>query len=307
MAARIAALYLEQNPRPELYLVNLYSSEDDSQGGYYKKLSEEDKAVIRRWEKDEEDIYLDEFLESEAPELHERLVDNDSVYPLNMIDSCNLDDMKKYSPCMIHQYKEGQKDHYIYGASFPLSDEEFVELLADRIDECLGVSLNSIVVNRPELGHRIMRHLVDVTWGIHGENPYPFLVILTEIENAAKKILDPHIDALGLFVSDDMDLKRYAIRHQHGPSYVTLFEEGTPEQGRFLVNAGFYGKEIHVLQQGFNEKGSYERNESDFDAEALCEKTGAKNYQELADIIKEKFKTRTALSDIQTWVTSLGL
>lgn len=46
---------------------------------------------------------------------------------------------------------------------------------------------------------------------------------------------------------------------------------------------------------------------ADFDAEALCEKTGAKNYQELMDIIKEKFKTRTALSDIQGWVASLGL
>ena len=111
MAAHIAAMYLEKKPRPELYLVNLCSSEDDSQGGYYKKLSEEDKAVIRRWEPDnEDDISLDEFLQSEDPELYDRLIENYSAYPLNMIDSCDLNDMKKYSPCQIHQYTEGQKD-----------------------------------------------------------------------------------------------------------------------------------------------------------------------------------------------------
>lgn len=309
MAARIAAMYLEKKPRPELYLVNLCSSEDDSQGGYYKKLSEEDKAVIRRWEPDnEDDISLDEFLQSEDPELYDRLIENYSAYPLNMIDSCDLNDMKKYSPCQIHQYTEGQKDHYIYGSSFPLSDEEFLELLADRIDENLGVSLNSIVVTRPELGQRIMRHLVGVTWGEHFANPHPFLVILTEIENAAKEILDPHTDILGLFSSDDDTLKKYVIRQQIVPSYVTLYEDlNEPEEGQYHVNACFYGKSLHVLQEGIREFGYYDRDKADFDAEALCEKTGARNYQELMDIIKEKFKARTALADIRSWVASLGL
>lgn len=204
MAARIAAMYLEKKPRPELFLVNLCSSEDDSQGGYYRKFSEEDKAVIRKWETENEDnLSLDEFLEYEDKDLYERLVSNSSPYPLNMIDSCDLDDMKKYSPCQIREYHKDKDQHSVYGASFPLSDEEFCLLLADRIDSVMGMSMNSIVISHPELAQDIMSHLVDVTWGIHYANPYPFLVILSEIENAANEILDPHTDILGLFTSDD--------------------------------------------------------------------------------------------------------
>lgn len=310
MAARIAAMYLEKHPRPELYLFNLCSSENDSEGSYYKKLSKEDMAVIQRWKPDnEEDISLDEFLAFEDPELYDRLIDNDSIYQLNMIASCDLNDMKKYSPCLIHQYNEGKKDHRIYDSSFPLDDEEFIELLADRIDTQLGVSLNSIVVNRPELGQRIMRHLVDVTWGIPGDNPYPFFVILTEIEIAAKKILDPHTDDLGLFVSDDEDLKNYAIRKEIIPHPLNLYENyDSVNEDFFHVEACFTGRSLKICQEGFkNGLFCYTRDESEFDAEALCEKTGAKNYQELMDIIKEKFNLHTALSDIRSWVASLGL
>lgn len=309
MAARIAAMYLEKKPRPELFLVNLCSTEDDSQGGYYRKFSEEDKAVIRKWEtENEDDLSLDEFLEYEDKDLYERLVSNSSPYPLNMIDSCDLNDMKKYSPCQIREYHKDKDQYSVYGASFPLSDEEFCLLLADRIDSVMGMSMNSIVISHPELAQEIMSHLVDVTWGIHYANPYPFLVILSEIENAANEILDPHTDILGLFTSDDDTLRKYVIRQQIVPSYVTLYEDlNEPEEGQYHVNACFYGKSLHVLQEGIREFGYYDRDKADFDAEALCEKTGAKNYQELMDIIKEKFKARTALSDIRGWVAGLGL
>lgn len=83
-AEAIADMYLSKNPRPEFFLVDLYSSSEDSRDGYYNKLSKAEKDIILNWERNHKnEISLDEFLYKENRDLHERLVTTASLYTLD--------------------------------------------------------------------------------------------------------------------------------------------------------------------------------------------------------------------------------
>ena len=79
IAQKIAHLYLEKFPRPNMYGVDVISSEDDSCGTFYHKLRDEEIAVLRKFanrSEDEQDIGLHEWLECEGQnELIDKLLD----------------------------------------------------------------------------------------------------------------------------------------------------------------------------------------------------------------------------------------
>ena len=189
IAAQIASMYLEDHPRPEYYLVNLCSSTEDSEEGYYRALNKEEKELFRKWKGGQTGKSLDEFIKSANEELYSRIVSNRSLYALDMIESCDLTDMKKFSPCQIREYKKDTDSYRVYNSIFPLSDEDFCTLLAERISRYRGFTMNSLVVHYPDLAQKIMRYLICLT-GMEGENFYPFMVIFTEIENAFNDIIE---------------------------------------------------------------------------------------------------------------------
>ena len=186
-AAQIASWYLENHPRPEYFLTSLCSSSEDSEGAYYRKLDESEKDLVRKWEEGRRCMTLDRFIKSEDRELYDHLVCNRSLYALDMIRSCDLKDMKKFSACKIRQYEKDTDSYRTYDSIFPLSDEEFIELLTDRIAIYRDLTMNSVVVHHPELAQKIMRHLICLT-GMEGENFHPFLVTFTEIDDAFEDI-----------------------------------------------------------------------------------------------------------------------
>lgn len=205
-AFRIASMYLENHPRPEYYLVKLCSSTEDSEGRYYRALNKEEKDLFRIWEDGETGKSLDEFIKSANEELYSRLVSNRSLYALDTIQSCDLTDMRKYSSCQIRQYEKYEKDYRVYNSIFPLSDEEFCMLLAERISRYSGYTMNSLVVHHPDLAQKIMRHLICLT-GMEGENYCPFMVIFTEIEKAFNDIIE-HQETLDIKMRNYLGLRK---------------------------------------------------------------------------------------------------
>lgn len=187
-ATAIADFYLPKHSRSEYVLVNLCSSTEASEDGYYKEITNEEKDFIKKWKEISPSISLDEYISSLNPELYQRLVSNSSLYALDMIDSIDLDNTRKYSRCQIRQYDQEIDDYRIYNSSFPLNDDEFRELLIDRISTYRSLTMNSVVVYHPVLAQKIMKHLICLT-GMEYENLNHFMVIFTEIDNAFNEII----------------------------------------------------------------------------------------------------------------------
>lgn len=188
-ATSIADYYIAKHPRSEFVLVTLCSTTEASECGYYKEVTTKEKEFIRKWNGSASStISIDEYIASQAPELYQRLVSNPSLYALDMVENIDLDNTRKYSHCQIREY-DGETDKYkVYNSSFPLNDDEFRELLIDRISTYQSLTMNSVVVYHPELAQKIMRHLICRT-GMKTENYNHFMVIFTEIDQSFNEII----------------------------------------------------------------------------------------------------------------------
>ena len=190
---RLAQEYVNNNPREESYPVTLGSIDDDSHGIYCHKLSDDEKALIMAWQTmtENDELYgadLDEFLAEKNVELRDRLLANDSVYTLNHLDSCDLNDPQKFTKCTIREFYE--KDGTFSSpcnVDVPLSDDEYVLILAAFISDP-KFTMNKLIYKLPEIGSKIMAHIVNVTYNDAFENPNPFIVIFNEMEDAARMI-----------------------------------------------------------------------------------------------------------------------
>jgi hypothetical protein len=189
----LAKEYLNNNPRKESYPVTLGSIDDDCHGIYCHHLSDEEKALIQSWQTMTEDdelygVDLDEFLEVKNIELRDRLLANDSVYNLTHIDSCDLNDPHKFTKCIMREFNE-EKDTLSTSLhiSVPLTDEEYILILAAFISDP-HFTMNKLIYKFPEIGCKIMDHIVNVSYNGLCENPNPFIIIFQEIEEIAKKI-----------------------------------------------------------------------------------------------------------------------
>lgn len=193
-ATAIADFYMDKHPRSEYVLVNLCSTTEASEDGYYKEITNEEKNFIKNWtECTSPTISLDEYIASQNPKLYQRLVSNPSLYALDMIDSIDLNDARKYSQCQIREYEQETDNYRVYNSSFPLNDDEFRELLIDRISTYRSLTMNSVVVYHPDLAQKIMKHLLCLT-GLESENFNHFMVIFTEIDNAFNEIIKTEED-----------------------------------------------------------------------------------------------------------------
>jgi len=201
-AAKIAVEYLAKHPRPEYFCVRLCSSTEDSMDDFYKVLNADEQALIREWEETRKDDFsLDEFLREKNRNLYERVVSNTSLYALDRISGCDLDDRIKYSKCHVREYDPNCNEYRDYDSMFPLSDEEYLTLLTDRIASYRSLTMNSVVVYHTELAQKIMQYLICIT-GMVYENYNPFMVIFSEIDEAFEDIVE-HEEEL------DLDLQNY--------------------------------------------------------------------------------------------------
>ena len=193
-AAKIADLYMANHTRSEFVLVKLCSTSEASEDRYYKEITDEEKVFIKGWiSSTPHTTTLDEYISSRNPELYQRLVSNRSLYALDMINNIDLDDARRYSQCQIREYDQETDRYRVYNGSFPLNDDEFRELLIDRISTYRSLTMNSVVVYHPDIAQKIMRYLICLT-GMEYESINHFMVIFTEIDNAFNEIIQSKED-----------------------------------------------------------------------------------------------------------------
>lgn len=209
IATRVAKMYVERFPREEHYLVSYCSLDDDWEGYAYKTLSSDEKDIVNAWKNDPEGeadgMLLDEYLETHG---HQELLDrlnsytsDDRVYLLKSVD---LNDTRKYMRIEVQECKEVDGKQIKYAYNVPVSDDDFVELLAERISAMFkAFTFNMMVYKMPELAQSMMKYVVETTgWDMY-DNPNPFAIVMTELEEIAYSILNPGVDVLGIWHSDD--------------------------------------------------------------------------------------------------------
>ena len=99
-----------------------------------------------------------------------------------------------------------------------LTDDEFKTLLVEHLMCSNKYTFNMLVYRQPELAQKLIWRMSYASMDYKRENVNPFICEMTDIRKVAESILNPSVDALGLFESSDEDLKEFAIKHQIVPS-----------------------------------------------------------------------------------------
>lgn len=307
-ARKIANLYLDKYPRINSYGVEVVSSEDDSFGTYYHKLSSVEFEILQRFvnrPEDECDIGLSEWLESEQQnDLIDKLLDFYSPYQLDILNDIDLDHPLKFSRFVLrYQLSDGTFTNPFY-ISVALTDDEYVDILTDLLKLGNHYSLNMMVYKRPEIAQRIMSHIVDTFLDGIGIFAEPFLCDLYELKSVARSILDPFEDKLQLFESEDEDLLRFVIKRQIEPvgAGEEIFSEYT-EDDRFHCVLNFEGPYMLLTQEGI--KGFddwYDVDSFKYDARVALKKFGLEKPDELFTYLKAHYNFRECLSRIREFL-----
>ena len=214
IASYIAKLYLKQFPRKDLYPITTSQEPDDKgMATTYYELSDEEISILKSWKDypviDDCEYSLHDYLKIKGfDNLMDKIIDNQYHPEFRYIIDCDMDSPLKFATFSMQiQKSDGSFQNPSY-VSLVLSDEEYLELLTELIRHSNSFSVNKLLCQKPELGIRIMRGLVD-DWCRD-----PFVCDFYELKNVVKSILDPFNDVLHLFESEVEEIKKFAIKHQ---------------------------------------------------------------------------------------------
>ena len=311
IAKKIAHLYLEKFPRPNMYGVSVTSSEDDSEMTYYHNLNNEEIEVFRKFlnrPEDELDIGLHEWLECEGQtELIDNMFDFFSPFQLDTLSDVDLDHPLKFSKFVIR----GQKnDGTITDPNYigvDLTDDEYKDIMTDLLKSSNHYSINMMVYMRPEIAQKIMSHIVSVYLDGIGDFKEPFLCDMYELKGVVKSILDPFEDKLMLFESNDEEIKKFIIRNQIVPvgAGEEIYSEYSEDDSYHCV-LNFNGPYMVLDQEGIRDSGEWHDTDYfKFDARIALKKFGLEKPDELFPYLKEHYATRDCLSRIRESLTNV--
>lgn len=309
IARKIAHFYLEKFPRPNSYGILVTSSEDASQMTYYHRLNNEEIEVFRRFlnrPEDELDIGLQEWLEYEGQtELIDNMFNFFSPFQLDTLSDVDLEHPLKFSKFVMRWQKQDGTMTDPEHINVDLTDDEYIDLMADLIKSSNDYSVNMLVFRRPEIAQKIMSHIVGVYLDGIGDFTEPFLCDLYELKDVVKSILNPFEDKLQLFDSTNEDIKEFVIRHQIG-----IIGEGEEIYSEYKDHdcyhcvLNFEGKSIALTQEGVNDTElNYDDDYFEFDARIALKKFGLEKPDELYPYLKEHYNTRDCLSRIREFLT----
>lgn len=309
VADMIIDLYMEKHPRTEKYAVTLASTEDDSEITYYQPLTEEEKKVIADINSDiEEDEYLEEYLvcEEGGQEIIDKMLDVNSPFQLDILKSCDLNDMQKFSIVKINVKDEGDTTKRMY-ASTMLSDIEFRQMMKLYIMNQNRMSVNMLTYLMPEFTQKMMGHIVETyNYGVY-DFYKPFSVEMTEVSEAVDAIMNPMKNELGLFDSQDDAIRQFMQRYAIVPCAFELYDE-RENCFYFRVYAYFQGNKLHVGHEKQNwPQYSFYADIPDeasliVDATVLCKHLQLSNYDELCEYLKENFNKYSAVNDLRKFL-----
>lgn len=294
-ANQIADIYMNQLKRTKEYYVDIYPFEI-SHEGYYRDFSEEDLEKIRKCKAIaiEEDIPLDEILESEYSEINDKALeyinwsgynDNDDFIPF--VHDIDIDNPVKFCSFEIIEIDKNQDiAPSRYCSSAPIDDNEYKELLVELMINANRYSMNMLVYNKPELAKKIINHLVRTSWDGYGDNFYTFAIELKELKNAVERILNPFIDQIGIFNCDNESYQTFAHRHQIIPGDENF--SGIYSSNVLTVSLSFEGTKI-VFSKG--EHKDFESKYVSFSVNAydVIKKFSLKGPQDIIPYIKDHY------------------
>ena len=311
IAKKIAHLYLEKFPRPNMYGVSVTSSEGDSEMTYYHNLNNEEIEVFRKFlnrPEDELDIGLHEWLECEGQtELIDNMFDFFSPFQLDTLSDVDLDHPLKFSKFVIRgQKNDGTITNPEY-IGVDLTDDEYIALMTDLIKSSNHYSVNMMVYKRPEIAQKIMSHIVRVYLDGIGDFKEPFLCDMYELKGVVKSILDPFEDKLMLFESNDEEIKKFIIRNQIVPvgAGEEIYSEYSEDDSYHCV-LNFNGPYMVLDQEGLKDSGEWHDTDYfKFDARIALKKFGLEKPDELFPYLKEHYATLDCLSRIRESLTNV--
>lgn len=132
-------------------------------------------------------------------------------------------------------------------------------------------------------------------------NAYPFILDMTEIKSVAARILDPFVDLLGLFGSEDEDIKGFLIENQliGGESSKYDFEAVNEEDGttHLMMTAKFVGTNIEF-------SGSYDENSERFTVSAfdVMKKFGLTEPQDIFPYVRSRYNWTEGFRNLRKYL-----
>ena len=112
----------------------------------------------------------------------------------------------KLTKFSIQKIKEDGSLDVPRGKYCPLTDDEFVELLAQCLLESGNISMNNLVYRAPEITPKIIQYLLR---GYLGEYNGPVICDADELKEITRSILDPAKDVLHLSESEDIRIRAF--------------------------------------------------------------------------------------------------
>lgn len=310
VADMIIDLYMEKHPRTEKYAVTLASTEDDSEATYYKPLTEEEKKVIADINSDiEEDEFLEDYLFAVegGQEIIDKMLDVNSPFQLDILKSCDLNDMQKFSIVKINVEDEGDITKRMY-VSTMLSDGEFRQMMKLYMMNQDRMSVNMLAYLMPEFTRKMMEHIVETYYGGLCDFYKTFSVEMIEVSDAVDAIMNPMKNELGLFDSQDDEVRQFMERYAIGPCACDLYEDREDDY-YFHVFINFRGYKLYVEHNKLTWPDIPFLDYSDesclvVDANMLCKHLQLSNYDELCEYLKENFNKYSAVNDLRKFLAA---
>ena len=168
------------------------------------------------------------------------------------IDYVNVHNLKKYATFGYFEYRGDDAPRNEELVELPLTEDEFRDILVKCLYTANCYTMNELIVDMPILSQRLMRMAMAETCFHLREKASPFILDMTEIKYVAARILDPFVDLLGLFGSDDQDIKDFLAQNQliDGEPSEYDFEVADEEDGslHLMMTAKFIGTDIEFAK-----------------------------------------------------------
>ena len=232
IARKIAEMYLERHPREDHYGVKLVSSDDDSEDTLYHTFTPEELAILRQYKENqkEDEIALSEYLELEGHEdLLDKCVQNNSPFQLDLAEDVDLEKTLHFTRFSMYVINEDGTMRPAVNIHVPITDEQHLTLMSELIYHSNRYSVNLLLNDHPELAQTIMSHMAYTYYGIGIPLPAPFACEMVELKDSVKSILDPFIDCLNLYNSEDENIKKFVTIHEIVPisEVSTVYKKAT--------------------------------------------------------------------------------
>ena len=152
--------------------------------------------------------------------------------------------------------------------------------------------MNMLVYRKPALAQKIVEHITHISsWDRISENYHPFIVEMPALKEACENILNPFKDILGIFHSEDKDVRYFATQHQIVPETGEIFSSNDGDSFHVVMN--FFGTEVNFHQEGVTKDFQW-HDIDDFSVEAseIMKKFSLETPQEIYPYLKEHYNNK---------------